>query len=298
MKFIHEKTNFYLVNLSNFIIKKSLDQAAKEQDLKELSYELEKIVPDIRHHYSTFKLNDILSIKKVRYLHAFQISLVKRILDDFKKSVVIVDIGDSSGDHLEYIRRLYSHNKNIKSLSINIDENAILKIRKRGFPAKKAMAEDVKSYDIGADIFLCFQTLEHLINPCGFLYALSSKTNAKYLIITVPYVRKSRIGLYHIRSGYKKNPYTETTHIFDKEHADAETTHIFELSPEDWKLLVKHCGWRIVTEKICLQYPKTGILGLAKQLLKKAWEKKDFEGIYGMILTRDKHWSKLYTNWQ
>jgi hypothetical protein len=118
------------------------------------------------------------------------------------------------------------------------------------------------------------------MNPCEFLYNLSTKTNAKFLVITVPYLKKSRVGLHHIRQNCDRDNF-------------AENTHILELSPKDWNLLVKHSGWGIIQEKIYLQYPKKSILRLTKSL----WKNYDFEGFYGMVLSKNHKWSSKYMDW-
>ena len=96
----------------------------------------------------------------------------------------------------------------------------------------------------------------------------------------MPYVRKSRVGLHHIRRS-------------TSETVKAENTHIFELSPEDWKLIVRHSGWDIVKERVYLQYPKRSFYRLTKYL----WRRFDFEGFYGLILKRDNSWSSKYLDW-
>ena len=154
------------------------------------------------------------------------------------------------------------------------------RIKAKGLAAVNAKAEDLGSYNINADIFLCFQTLEHLMNPCYFLRQLSMKTNAKYLIITVPFLRTSRVALHHIREN-RQGTFC------------AEETHIFELSTEDWKLILRHCGWDIVNEKLYLQYPRRSI----SRLLRPFWRRYDFEGFYGLILKRDDIWSSKYLDW-
>ena len=257
----------------------SLQRAAKAQGLDKLSVDLVNIVPNISEQYSLFELNSTFLLTKARNVHAFQLSLVGKIIEEFEMPV-IVDIGDSSGTHLQYISGLYSQNRKIRSLSVNLDEKAVQKIRSKGLEAINARAEELSAYNINADIFLCFQTLEHLMNPCLFLHQLSSGTKAKYLIVTVPYLRKSRIGLHHIRGKFQNNVH-------------AENTHIFELNPEDWKLLARHSGWDILEEKIYLQYPRKGLLRITKRL----WKKYDFEGFYGMILKRDDSLSSKYLAW-
>ena len=105
--------------------------------------------------------------------------------------------------------------------------------------------------------------LEHLYDPCHFLHDLAVKTQAKYFVITVPFVRKSRAGFWHIRRG-QQNP------------VHAEDVHIFELSPADRKLIALHSGWRVVKEKVYLQYPRRGLWGITQPI----WKKMDFEGFY------------------
>lgn len=276
---VWQSARSYLIEGLRLIWLKSLTAAAKEQGLKELADKLQGVVPDIKNHYTTHKLDNAYYQTKVRYQHAFQMSLIDKVIKDFDNSV-IVDIGDSAGTHSQYIIGFYSGNKNIKCLSVNSDIKAIEKIREKGLNAIHAKAEDVDSYNSKVDIFLCFQTLEHLMDPCNFLYRLSSKTTAKYLIVTVPYLKKSRVGLSYVR---KQN----------EGCVAAENTHIFEFSPGDWKLVLKHSGWNIVDEKIYLQYPRRSLFRLTKPL----WKKLDFEGFYGMVLKRDDTWSSQYLDW-
>lgn len=257
----------------------SLREAARQQGLEVLREELCRLVPNITDQYSSFKVDNPYLHTKVRNLHAFQVSLVKLAMDARKKAV-IVDIGDSSGAHLKYITALYSSSKDISCLGVNIDQQAVDRIKARGLKAIKARAEELDKYDIHADIFLCFETLEHLMDPIRFLYELSSKTKAEYLIITVPYVRSSRTGLYHIRRGERKTVY-------------AENTHIFEFCPEDWKLLMTHAGWSIYAEKIYTQYPIRGIYSF----MRTYWQRFDFEGFFGVVLKRDPSWACLYKDW-
>ncbi|MBZ0109647.1 MAG: hypothetical protein K8F52_13360 [Candidatus Scalindua rubra] len=258
---------------------KSLNKSAEEQGLNVLIEKLKKKVFDIRLQYSGFEVNSPYLETKVRNQHAFQISLLDNVINKLENPV-IVDIGDSAGTHLQYIQELYSENNNIRCISVNLDPEAIKKIKEKGFEAIQARAENLHDYNINADVFLCFQTLEHLMNPINFLYKLSSRTTAKYLIITVPYLKNSRIGLYHIRCG-------------DKDDACAENTHIFELNPEDWKLIVRHSGWSVTKERVYLQYPKRSLLRITKAL----WRKYDFEGFYGMVLERNDEWSSRYKDW-
>ncbi|MCK5023864.1 MAG: hypothetical protein KAS04_06825 [Candidatus Aenigmarchaeota archaeon] len=272
----------WINNLKEIFLIKSIHAAIQEQGLSQLMNKLETIVPDITHQYSTFEIYSDYYKAKVRGQHTFQIHLVNKalkLISGVNDNFLIVDIGDSAGTHICYLRSIHN-NQNTKFLSVNIDEMAVNKIRKKGLEAICCRAEDLSSYSLNADIFLSFEMLEHLMNPAQFLYDLSTKTNCKALVITVPYVINSRLGLYHIRNQERKN-------------VTPENTHIFELSPNNWKLLFMHSGWSVAYEKIYLQYPTKSPL----RLMKWFWKKYDFEGFYGVVLLRDNSWSKLYDGW-
>lgn len=274
-----KKLKSHLKNFFFFICGKSLEKAAREQNLDGLSDKLKNLVPDIKDQYTTFKLESGYDQLKARIMHAFQMSLVNKVIDKLQKAT-IVDIGDSAGTHLKYIMGLHAHNKDIKTLSVNMDSEAIERIKAKGLKALRAKAEDMENLRVNADIVLCFQTLEHLMDPCRFLHQLSKVGGVKYAIVTVPYLRRSRVGLYHIRQNRQDN-------------INAERTHIFELSTKDWKLIMRHAGWDIAEERVYFQYPKTGLFRITQPL----WKKFDFEGFYGMILKKDDKWSSKYPDW-
>ena len=261
---------------------KSIQRALAEQKLLSLYNQLSEIVPDIVHQYSSFNVNNEYLATKVRGMHAFQIDLVKEALKMIKDkaNITIVDIGDSSGTHIQYIKNLYQDRK-LRCLSLNLDNEAVKRIKGKGLEVICARAEDLTTLGINADVFLSFEMLEHLMNPNLFLQNLSEKTNCKVFVITVPYLVQSRVGLHHIRQNQKKvvNP---------------ENTHIFELSPSDWKLVFRHSGWKVEAERIYLQYPRRSLF---TPLLKNYWRSRDFEGFYGAILSRDKSLSELYNGW-
>jgi len=263
---------------------KSIRAAVREQKLLPMYYQLSEIVPDITHQYGSFDVNSAYLETKVRAQHSFQISLADEALHYICSSpgdkLTIVDIGDSAGTHFQYIKGLHQ-DRNLHCVSINIDSEAVRRIKEKGMEAICANAEDLTSLSIEADMFLSFEMLEHLMNPCVFLQRLSEKTSCKAFVVTVPYVAHSRVGLYHIRLNQRRS-------------VSPENTHIFELSPEDWRLIFKHLGWAIQAERIYLQYPRKSPFSL---LLKRYWKRFDFEGFYGAILKPDKSWSSFYDGW-
>lgn len=283
-KSFYEKIKDYYGDFSRHMAVKSIRQAVQEQGFSWLVDRLTQIVPDLTDQYSDFKVEGEYLATKVRAQHAFQVSMVKEavrfIEKQISKRITIVDVGDSAGTHLQYIAGLFE-DKDIQSLSVNLDADAVKRIKEKGLEAVCVNAEDLaEKYDIDVDIFLCFETLEHLFDPVRFLHKLSTKTRCKLFVATVPYLRSSRVGFHHLRNSCKMP-------------ICAETTHILELSPECWRLLFQFSGWRVVSERIYLQYPRRHWLRFSKG----HWKKSDFEGFYGVILARDNTWSDLYKDW-
>jgi len=262
---------------------KSIRSAIREQKLLPVYQQLAEIVPDITHQYTSFDANSEYLKTHIRGLHSFQIALVNEALQfvdsPLKDTITIVDIGDSAGTHLQYIKGLH-RDRNIRSVSINIDIEAVRRIKEKGLEAICARAEDLDSLSIKADIFLSFEMLEHLMNPCGFLHSLS-QINCKVFVVTVPYLPRSRVGLHHVRANQMRN-------------VNSENTHIFELSPEDWRLIFRHSGWTIENDKFYLLYTRRSPF---RFWLKGYWQHLSFEGYYGAILKPDKSWSSLYNGW-
>ena len=205
----------------------SINKALKEQQLFELKNKLSSIVPDIRHQYSCFEIDTKYLELKVRAEHAFQFSLIQKAIDilDITEDSSIVDIGDSSGTHIQYIISLLG---NFHALSVDLNPKAVEKVKNKGLVAVCARAEELDKFGITADLFLSFEMLEHLHNPIDFLRNLST-TNCKGFVLTVPYRAQSRVSLNHIRHNNKMK-------------VSAENTHVFELSRQDWKLLLRHSG--------------------------------------------------------
>jgi hypothetical protein len=238
--------------------------AAKQQriDYKKL----QEIIPDIEEQYTTTFLDNNYIKFKVRCQHTFQIYLARKYCG---VGQYITDLGDSSGNHVLYLKYFFPR---ILTRSINVDKEAIDKIQKKGLEASKLSAEKFAKMGWYTDLLLMFQTLEHLENPVSFLKDLRKNCHIDNFIITIPYMRKSRIGLHHLRSVYHTSTQKNTS----------EDVHIFELSPKDWKLLFEYTGWKVKHEKIYYQYPRW--IPIISFLLKKYWQKMDYEGFYGVVL--------------
>lgn len=258
------------------LLTRSLKTAAAEQGLDGLMRRLTGAA-DLSEQYTTMAMDTEFLRTKVAAQHAFQVSLAGQVLP--RDGGVVVDIGDSSGAHTLQLKAAHPDCR-ARFLSVNLDARAVEKIRSRGLEARQSRAEDLAAEGVSADLFLLFETLEHLSDPFRFLHALAARAGKGRLVLTVPYVRRSRVGLHHIRQGLRA-PVT------------AERVHLLELCPEDLRLLFAHAGWRVETERTYLQYPLRSPLRATRPL----WARWDFEGFYGAVLTPDDRWSSLYEDW-
>ena len=262
----------------------SLKLAVKEQKLNSLISQLEGIAGNYFNHYSHVNIEGDYWNFKVRALHSFQVDFTKKAIELIKKelqknNLTLVDIGDSSGNHTIYLKKLIQDIE-LKILSVNLDSKAVEKINNKGLKAILSKAEDLGKYNINPDMFISYQTIEHLNSPITFLKSISQNSSCQFFLMTLPYRSQSRVALEHIRNN-------------KQEKVHAENIHIFELSPEDWKLIFNHSGWEVLKEQYFFQYPKKHPL----RILKKSWAKYDFEGFYGVILKKNLVWTEKYLDW-
>lgn len=265
----------------------SLVKAVKQQGLSDLVEILRNIVSDISRQESReiLNFNAYWELKR-RTLQAFQCELMLKALEGFSADKLIVaDIGDSAGTHMLYLKELTKDKFDVETISINLDPRAIEKIKARGLKAILKRAEDIEPEDIGGkvDLFTSFEMVEHLHNPAIFFRRIAKKSSCKRMLITVPYLKQSRVGLHHVRRRSREIIY-------------AEDEHIFELNPTDWTLFFLHSGWKVAFNKIYYQYP-TGWPVVAI-FLRWFWKTSDFEGFWGAILEKDTTYSDLYQDWE
>ena len=269
-----------------WLLTQSLISTNRERKEVELKAELKNIIPDLTNQYSGFQIdmNNKYQVNKLYNQHSFQMNLVLKAIKYLEKkdNLNIIDIGDSSGTHILYLKYLLK-DLNVNPISVNLDKKAVDKITAKGLKAIHCRAEELHiKENIEADLFLSFETIEHFFDPISFLHNMATKGSAEYFVVTIPYVQKSRVGLHHIRNPkYEEQGYT------------AERTHIFELSPEDWNLIFRFSGWEIVYSDKYTQYPKKNPLFITKYI----WEKIDFNGFYGVILKRNLDIANKYKDW-
>ncbi len=265
----------------------SVEKAAREQKLDSLASRLTEIVPDISKQETSFVADEFNSFKK-RMQQAFQCRMMLNLLGrlDKRDKYTVVDIGDSAGTHMLYLQHLiddkFEGDVALDTISVNLDPVAVEKVKERGLKAVLCRAENLELND-EIDFYTSFEMIEHLHNPAIFLHNLAQKGTGKHMVITVPYLRKSRVGLHNVRAG-RLQPII------------AEEEHVFELSPDDWSLLFLHSGWRVVHSEIYHQYPTQ--IPAVSRYLQSFWQKSDFEGFWGAVLERDTSFSDSYQDWE
>ncbi|MFH1395325.1 MAG: methyltransferase domain-containing protein [Candidatus Omnitrophota bacterium] len=264
----------------------SLKQAVRETKRGDLLEKLRMIVPDeeITGQEFSEKTDTSVSRLKRRVLHSFQCSLMLKALESLPKGrLTVVDIGDSAGTHMRYLSKLTEDKFDIDTISVNLDERAIERIKARGMEAVHCRAEELNLGNTPIDLFTSFQMVEHLHNPSIFFRRLAKKSKGERVLLTVPYVKKSRVGLHHLRNGF--------CHPIR-----AEEEHIFELNPNDWTLLFLHSGWSVKHSEIYYQYPKKW--PVLSWIWAKFWKLTDYEGFWGAILEKDTTYSDCYQDWE
>jgi len=267
--------------LREFSLKKAVEENKWENSLEELR----KIVPDeeiVNQEFSEITSTPAAKLKR-RGLHSFQCSLMLKALKDLPRGrLTVVDIGDSAWTHMRYLKSLAKDKFDVDTISVNLDERAIEKIRARGLKAIHSRAEELALGDTEISLFTSFQMVEHLHDPSIFFRRLAKRSKGKRMLITVPYLKRSRVGLHNIRNGFSRP-------------IRAEEEHIFELSPEDWTLLFLHSGWRVARSEIYYQYPRKWVI--FNPLWKAFWRVTDYEGFWGVILEKDTTYSDCYQDW-
>ena len=266
---------------------RSLRAAVRAQGLDALYDQLRAVRPDLRDQY-TAGFDDTEYERyweiKMRALHAWQVRCVQEALDHVGgDGLVIADIGDSSGNHAAYIKALARPGQVDRVISVNLDPVAVEKVRNKGGEAILSRAEDLDLEGSAPDLFLSFETVEHLTDPVRFLHRLATRGDAEYLLMTVPYRRRSRFGGAHLRMPEETMPGKLT----------AEEVHVYEFCPDDWRLLARFGGYRTVFSRLYLQYPRFGLMRLAAPL----WWWLDFEGFLALFLRRDLGVADRYADW-
>lgn len=265
----------------------SIKSAISEQNLAPLVERMRRVAPDLRAHF-TASFDEIEYARywewKMRGQQAWQIRCALTALQHLAgDGLVLADIGDSSGHHGMFIKALAPPGKISRVVSVNLDPVAVEKVRAKGGDAILSRAEELNLSSIKPDLFMSFETVEHLTDPVRFLHGLATRGSSPYLLMTVPYCRTSRFGGGRLREPMDSWPRNLT----------AEDVHVYEFSADDWLLMARFAGWRPIFTDIYLQYPRRSPL----RVMQPIWRRLDFEGFFAAFLTRDLTVAERYADW-
>ena len=252
-----------------------------DAQLKELWIYSFQIFPDFKSHFSIPAENEEVE-DRIRLLIISETLFVRNEIDDLIKNqdeCSYADIGDSDGS-VQMLLKKKSYENKLTTIGVNLQKEAVKKIKDKGLNAICADALSLSDIGKSYDIISLFETLEHLSDPIGFLKKINTSVNHR-LIISVPYIRKSRTGLSYL------------THKWPADKKPTiENTHIFELSPKDWKKLFQHTGWEICHEQKLLMYHTKR---LSRVILQPFWRYVSFEGFWFVSLKKNNKFSSMYS---
>jgi len=134
--FIKKITTILGIDIGMFlqmVCKLSIKAANIGNENKDMLNRLRLIVPDIsRQHFHVDGFNEYWELKG-RGLHAFQCLMMLKVIKTInKKQLTVVDIGDSAGTHMKYLKELTGDEYKINTVSVNLDSRAIEKIKAQG----------------------------------------------------------------------------------------------------------------------------------------------------------------------
>ncbi|MBF0343521.1 MAG: methyltransferase domain-containing protein [Nitrospirae bacterium] len=250
-------------------------------ELKQIWEYSKKLFPSFSEHFS-FPIDNKENEHRLRLLITAEVYFTKMAIEPIIKTRDVcsyADIGDCDGS-VRVILKEFFYGDKLKSVGVNLQQDAVKKIIARGLDAICADALDIHNQAKTYDLISVFETLEHLPDPIGFLKNIRQTTNST-LIISVPYIRKSRVSLRYLTSRWPK-----------KTKPTIENTHIFELSPMDWKKIFLHTGWKVEKEYKLLAFkPFTP----HRLILEPYWRYASFEGFWFVALGKTDQYSSLYS---
>jgi len=275
LKSLIKRKIFDPVSISSVI--KVINSNNELREIWEYSFDL---FPDFSSHFAV-PVYDKEIEHRIRMLVVGETFFIKKEIDgilESKEGCSYADVGDTDGSVRLLLEKSFSKEK-LSSVGINLQENAVEKIKKRGLDAICADALSLGDMGNNYDIVSAFETIEHLPDPIGFLDRIKSVINNR-LILSVPFIRHSRISLAYLSDKWPEG-----------KKPTIENTHIFELSPLDWEKIFLHTGWKIENEWKLMMFPSTGF---SRFILQPYWRFVSFEGFWFVSLSKYNKYASQY----
>ncbi len=258
-----------------------LDTIKADKNLKEIWDSSYEQFPDFSEHFSQ-SVDSAEVEHRIRQLVVAETAFVKEEIAKIVQErgrCEYADIGDSDGSVRLLLKKYFSPQQ-LSTVGINLQAQAVEKMKKRGLSAICEDALNLKAKKVQYDIASVFETLEHLPAPINFLTDIRDVVRHK-LVVSVPFVRQSRVSLNYLtrRWDHAKRP-------------TIENVHIFELSPLDWSKIFLHTGWRVERERKLMMFPPNK---LSRFILQPYWLYTSFEGFWFVSLSKFDKFSSKYS---
>lgn len=166
-----------------------------------------------REHFADIMLETRYLQEVNRYFHARLVQLIYDRLGPELSSLSFLDVGDTDGLILKHLGK--------QRLALNNSSKACEQIRRNGVEAQRGDGQTLPFKDKSFDVVLCFETLEHVLNPCLLLDELARVARRK-VYVSIPGVREtlvharirgSRVGEFHVVEFCERDFRSLLTHV-------------------------------------------------------------------------------------
>ena len=170
----------------------------------------------------------------------------------WKKINQVIEFGSSYGDTLEDIG-IKKKIKNLIGFDLQKPQNS-----KINFCKEDLNQINLKKYNKqlkNTDLFLCLDTLEHLLNPISFIKNLASfQKKGSHLVVSCPNFKSIRMLIAYIKGQLPKDKYG----YFDE-------THLHWFTEQQLRDILIENGFKI--KKIKFIYSKNKIINFAQRFI-------------------------------
>jgi 2-polyprenyl-3-methyl-5-hydroxy-6-metoxy-1,4-benzoquinol methylase len=170
----------------------------------------------------------------------------------WKKINQVIEFGSSYGDTLEDIG-IKKKIKNLIGYDLQKPQNSII-----NFCKEDLNQINLKKYNKqlkNTDLFLCLDTLEHLLNPISFIKNLASfQKKGSHLVVSCPNFKSIRMLIAYIKGQLPKDKYG----YFDE-------THLHWFTEQQLRNILIENGFKI--KKIKFIYSKNKIINFAQRFI-------------------------------
>lgn len=161
----------------------------------------------IRFHRGEEAAPDEFNVHEFSYIYSKRAALLKEWFGNDLPRLSLLEIGDSDGMILKALGK--------NGLGANVSPGAVKNIVSHGIQAVQCDIDAMPFSPKSFDVVMMFETLEHLPNPVAAL-CHAARLARKKVIVSIPYVRQSRI----LAAGYRKGVPQYRQHVFEFDHND------------------------------------------------------------------------------